>query len=560
MKKSIGVLILLFCFNIYSFGQIIKTSLNTFQPEQYRKVEFDIKLKAKFDNPYMQEDIKLDMSLISPSGQKIFLPCYYDNGNSGDISVWKARFAPREVGEYRYSFELYKSGRKKSVSKEGCFFVNATNEPGFLRTKSDWVLSFDNGQVFRGVAENICWESRANDDSKYFKDLHELSSRYNYDYLLTNFSKNGGNFFRTWICSWNLPIDYKGNFNNNRYVCSDNYYNPSALARLDHLIELSESLDLYIMLVLGQGGYTLKDRGLVNNSEEFFSELKARAWYKNRLRYIVARWGYSTSIAMWEFFNEVDNVQYSNKQNPIDGKKIVSWHDEMSRYIKQIDPFGHIVTTSISHRDIDGLNSIENIDINQKHIYNKTDIIPSEINKYVEEFGKPYIIGEFGREWDWSKNFDDFSDEMDIDFKRGIWYGLFSPTPILPMSWWWEYFDARGMTPYYRGVREISDRMLESGKGNFEKINVENENLHALGLKCGDELYVYVFNPHNHIEHSDIVISYKSDDVLFYQDFEPTMRVYSDFKNVVNEHDRLILKNEIVGSKCEKLFIVKVQP
>lgn len=345
MKKSIGVLILLFCFNIYSFGQIIKTSLNTFQPEQYRKVEFDIKLKAKFDNPYMQEDIKLDMSLISPSGQKIFLPCYYDNGNSGDISVWKARFAPREVGEYRYSFELYKSGRKKSVSKEGCFFVNATNEPGFLRTKSDWVLSFDNGQVFRGVAENICWESRANDDSKYFKDLHELSSRYNYDYLLTNFSKNGGNFFRTWICSWNLPIDYKGNFNNNRYVCSDNYYNPSALARLDHLIELSESLDLYIMLVLGQGGYTLKDRGLVNNSEEFFSELKARAWYKNRLRYIVARWGYSTSIAMWEFFNEVDNVQYSNKQNPIDGKKIVSWHDEMSRYIKQIDPFGHIVTT-----------------------------------------------------------------------------------------------------------------------------------------------------------------------------------------------------------------------
>ena len=27
--------------------------------------------------------------------------------------------------------------------------------------------------------------------------------------------------------------------------------------------------------------------------------------YKNRLRYLVARYGYSTSVFAWEFFNEV---------------------------------------------------------------------------------------------------------------------------------------------------------------------------------------------------------------------------------------------------------------
>ena len=88
---------------------------------------------------------------------------------------------------------------------------------------------------------------------------------------------------------------------------------------MDYLVDLSESHDLYLMLTLGQGGFTTKDRGVVNSSEEFFASSEARTWYKNRLRYIVARWGYSPSIAMWEFFNEVDNVQFRDSDNPIDG-------------------------------------------------------------------------------------------------------------------------------------------------------------------------------------------------------------------------------------------------
>lgn len=153
-----------------------------------------------------------------------------------------------------------------------------------MHTKSNWILAFDNGQPFRGIGENICWESRDNDDSKFFKKLHEKSERYNYDYLLTEFAKNGGNFFRTWICSWNLPIDYEGPFNNSRYTKSDEFYNPDALARMDYLIELSEELNLYIMLTLGQGGYLIKERGVVDTAEDFFVDKQARAWYKNRLR------------------------------------------------------------------------------------------------------------------------------------------------------------------------------------------------------------------------------------------------------------------------------------
>lgn len=556
MKNRIFLLVCLLGLSITMCGQIIKSSILTTRPEQYSKVEVDIELMQKFNNPYMQEDIALDMLLITPSGKKQILPCFFVSEKENNLSSWKARYAPQEIGLYQYNIQLTRKGKKKTISKTSSFEVGKSDNPGFLHTKSDWILEFDNGLPFRGIGENICWESRDEDDSKFFKNLHEKADRYNYDYLLTEFAKNGGNFFRTWMCSWNLPIDYKGPFNNSRYAPSDEYYNPSALARMDYLLELSEDLDLYIMLTLGQGGYMAGERGVAENPVDFFAGKKARAWYKNRLRYIVARWGYSTSIAMWEFFNEVDNVQYQDKNNPIDGKLITDWHDEMSTYLKQIDPYHHIVTTSISHRDIEGLNSLRNIDINQKHIYNKTSIIPDEIERYIKEFGKPYIIGEFGREWDWSKNFDDFAHEMDIDFKRGVWYGLFSPTPVTPMSWWWEYFDVRGLTPYYRKVREISDRMLAAGNGSFEPLTVKAGDIHTFGVKCGEEIFVYLFNPEHTTLITDIIVPVSGNRKYKAQAIDPTMLVTKSIRDVSYASSTVNLKGMTLGAEKEVVYIL----
>ncbi|RYE31701.1 MAG: hypothetical protein EOP42_10215 [Sphingobacteriaceae bacterium] len=167
-----------------------------------------------------------------------------------------------------------------------------------------------------------------------------------------------------------------------------------------------------------------------------------------------------------------------------------------------------MVTTSISHRDLKGLNSLANIDINQKHIYKNTSAISSEIIKYENEFKKPYVIGEYGFEWDWSKNFNDFSEGMDSDFKRGMWYGLFSPTPILPMSWWWEYFDNRGTDAYFNKIKTVSDQMLAAGKGDFKIITVDSSipNIKTYGVQCGNKVFVYAYNPENTAQKVDFTI------------------------------------------------------
>jgi hypothetical protein len=145
------------------------------------------------------------------------------------------------------------------------------------------------------------------------------------------------------------------------------------------------------------------------------------------------------------------------------------------------------------------MNTLENIDINQQHIYRHTDKIPGLINERVEKYEKPFAIGEFGYEWDWSKNFNDFAVEMDADFKKGLWYGLFNPTPILPMSWWWEFFENRGMMAYFKNVRIINDDMLSSGKGDFHQVNVESDqdDLKIHSVQCGQKIYTYVLGDDN---------------------------------------------------------------
>ena len=93
------------------------------------------------------------------------------------------------------------------------------------------------------------------------------------------------------------------------------------------------------------------------------------------------------------------------------------------------------------------------------------------------------------------RNFDDFGEDMDLDFKRGLWYGLFSPTPITPMSWWWEYFENRGMVPYFRNVRYVNDLMLNLGEGAFKPVEVQADGAEAFAVRCGVTVYVYVYNP-----------------------------------------------------------------
>ncbi|WP_276485624.1 DUF5060 domain-containing protein [Paraflavitalea pollutisoli] len=481
------VLLILFPGYVTAQQRIAKTVSPTTPILRFEKAEWDITLHTPFRNPYDQKELQLDMVLTAPSGKPWVLPCYFDQGDTA-TSQWKARFAARETGTYHYYFRLTTAGRSEETTPQ-TFTAQPGKKPGFLHTNDHWTFRFDNGELFRGIGENVGWESRNFENDKW-----------TYDYLLPTLSKNGANYFRTWMCPWNLPLETQKVNSTKRYVNSTEYFHPGGIQRMEQLLHLIDSLGLYMMLTLdmnsgnwNNSSYNQANGGPVKTYTEFFSQPAAMEKYKNKLRYVVARWGYSTHIGAWEFFNEIDNGVFTRSDSIlIPHVYVTHWHREMSRYLKDIDPYQHLVTTSISHRDIDGLNSIPYIDFNQKHIYKHTGKIPAIYPAYIETYGKPYVVGEFGFRWE--DQDPKYAREANYDYKRGLWFGLFSATPILPMSWWWELFDDQKMTPYFRGVRAISDKMLQAGKGRFEQLPISAEVLHVQAVQCGNTAFAYLLN------------------------------------------------------------------
>jgi len=80
-------LLLMVCAQILHAQTINTVKQLTAKPQLYTKTEFDIALTADWQNPYLQEDVALDMVLHAPSGKKLVLPCYYESGESGKQSL-----------------------------------------------------------------------------------------------------------------------------------------------------------------------------------------------------------------------------------------------------------------------------------------------------------------------------------------------------------------------------------------------------------------------------------------------------------------------------------------
>jgi hypothetical protein len=476
----------------------------TAHPERLGRVDYVVVLQAAWTDPFDSSQVRLDLETRAPSGDRVVVPCYYESGASGAPSLWRARWCPVEAGTHRIAFVLTE-GTNVARVEAPAVEVAPSARRGFLRVHDRWTLRFDNGESFRGLGMNIGWEARSQDDSKFFRALHE-HPRFNYEYMLASLAERGGNIARTWMCPWNLPLEWNRVVDTDRYAPDAARFNASAIRRMDELVALAEQLDVRLMLTLDTAGsflgghwalnpYNAANGGPAAVPAEFFTDPAARARYKDRLRYLVARWGYSPHVAFWEFFNEIDNAMYGQQPTRIADDVVVAWHTEMAAHLAALDPHRRPITTSISHREVAGLNDIPHIAINQRHVYGPPRLVIDTLRAHAMD-AKPYVVGEYAFEWDWNKDFNAFAAEMDAGFRHGLWYGLFSPTPVLPMSWWWEYFDERGTTDHLRPVRAVMDRMLAAGGGAFEPLEAtwEGGAIVPLAVRCGSSSFVLLIN------------------------------------------------------------------
>ena len=135
------------------------------------------------------------------------------------------------------------------------------------------------------------------------------------------------------------------------------YYNPLDCFMLDQLIEAAERNGIYLMVCAITRDLYMNTLSKIDSPEYRLATMDAKKF----MRYAVARWGYSTSVAAWEYWNEMDP-----------GKPTDRFYAEVGNYLAKTDIYSHLRTTSTwapSARDC----RHPQIDIAQEHHYMRPD-------------------------------------------------------------------------------------------------------------------------------------------------------------------------------------------
>ena len=473
---------------IFLMGFLILTSaketimLNIMPPEnqtitQYGKFEVVIETNAQYKNPFDPKEVDIQLHFITPSGEKHIMPAFYDEEDGQPI--WKARYAPMEIGNYRYYAVL---GETKTDERK--FECIVGESKGFIRLSPDdyRYFQFDSGDSYFIIGHNVCW---TDDYERYFK----------------NMAAHGENYTRIWMIHWNVALEWSGG----DYPGLGRYHLDKA-KRIDHILELAEKYGIYIMLCLEsfntlrirnpypayQGNpYSKENGGMLEKPEQFFTNPEARDLFKRRLRYLVARYSYSPYIHCWEFWNEVDIIEkYISSE-------AVEWHKEMARYLRQIDPMKHPITTSFAGTKGDpAIWQLPEMEFTQNHQYNSKDMAESisQWTKHnISEFKKPHVFGEFGTDAGGPRS---EKDPDGIALHNGIWAAPLSGSAGTAMLWWWDnYIEPRNLYYHFKPFAEFV-KDIDWHRSGFRDIEINNPEtqLRIFGLQNDKEAILWLQN------------------------------------------------------------------
>lgn len=145
----------------------------------------------------------------------------------------------------------------------------------------------------------------------------------------------------------------------------------------------------------GDGNWGRNGFSKLSDIDSFFVSDEAWVWQENMYRYIIARWGYSTSIGMWQTVSEV------NGTNAYDQTDI--WHEKVNNYFVENDPYRHPTTASGSG-EVDWPTGHAVMDMPQMHVYDFPDndsihsaaIIADWTQRMLKSADRPNWVGEFG--------------------------------------------------------------------------------------------------------------------------------------------------------------------
>lgn len=378
---------------------------------------------------------------------------------------WRVRYAPPFEGDWAVEVKVFWNGNE--VSGLDCFETTfecvPSNNPGYLKVDdTKRYLEFTNGDPFFAIGMNIAWPTGT------CVDFPDLSGEFkeHFDFI-TALADANGNTVRLIPRATGHSIEWEtlGNYDNRQNVAWE----------MDQIFEFAESNDLYIIFDLENhtefviqnpsgcpttwsiNPYNTQLLNTPNDVKPFFTNPTAKEFFKKKLRYIVARWGYSSHLAAWELFSEVSQVGIKligvdQNGNPIYGgtpysndaafrDDVEAWHNEMAGFISTtLGDQQHLISTSYAGfpSTPDATFFSNQIDFTSYHTYQPERNANvsgrfSLTDAFTNIFDKPFIFGEMG-----ALNTSLIDNCHPVTFHNAIWSTSFMGGFGCGLNWWWD--------------------------------------------------------------------------------------------------------------------------
>lgn len=358
-----------------------------------------------------------------------------------DGESWRATLAAPKPG--RYTVGVLRNGTGVNVDVAPVTLTKRL-AGAYVRRGGKWGFVMGDGKPYWPVGYNVAWKN---------DEVPDVAAE------IRKMGANGANWSRVWTSFW----DGKAAYFTKEFV-NEGTIDHRAWIQWDPIVRAAEEAGVPFQFCLFHHGpwssttntnwpdspWRKANGGILENPEDFFTDPRAKALTKAVLRYTVAKYAHSPGIMAWEIFNEVQWTDGLKK----DPENVGRWHDEMARYLRECDPYDHLVVTS---SDLD-LPIWRESDAYEPHAY------PPVVGPYVLAANvlkdKPFFFGEVGPgELMGGK-------ALQVEAIRGgIWNALFSGHAGAAQFWTWDLVARDDLRPEYRRARAILDRSGAIARG-----------------------------------------------------------------------------------------------
>ncbi len=441
----------------------------------YEPLVFSVMIDdSLYQNPFDSADIELIGIFEAPSRNQLVIPGFwmqpYQNacgvGCSGyDLQVegspaWQIRFTPQEVGQWSYTLQVRDNGAVSTVHN-GVFEVTPSARRGFIRTGANGrYFEYSNGEPYFAIGHNLGWSWDA------------IGGLETYDLWLRELRESGGNYARLYIdVPWFISLEWVG---------SAGDYRPSQkkAAELDVILERAAEYGVSLQLVLlwhqtirtytglpviepegvprpvmdmdwDNSPYNVLNGGVLSGPSLFFTDADAQMLFRRRLRYIVARWGFSPQVLGWEIIDQIDRTSNYNPDTA------GAWLQSTISYLRQMDQHGHLITASSrDYTPVIAENPL--LDYSSAQFYQRRPIetVGDQVSNVINTL-RVYLDQDFGpvllTAYSLNPWFEPTADDpTGIHFQNTLWAAALSGAGGGGMSDWWDsYIIPQGLMRYY---------------------------------------------------------------------------------------------------------------